>query len=523
MGVELSTFLANNQVLTLSEYQGVVPSYQMIELPKRGVDVPDIRRIYSKQGLWKELSVGIVGRAQNPLQARVTASLLDHFSEQEHDTYTALPNGKLEAPENIDILLAHLDIPLGRDKLVDRIPDDTDYIALQVKDQFGLRKNPGHLVGVTTIPERLSETSHEEVAYIARRLFFRMGIPSAIFISQAESGEISELTLVTPEGGSISIPANNYENALRELRDSLVTLEMATDLPTVEHRPTSFSLDEFESSPFPTTMITAGPRLDQMGYLRPPIKATEHTTNPKKLKLLQLYLGSQQWAEAAWLTVDPSGSILPDIGTIYMTATGGDGADKRHPTEQDVVPVGEVRGGKLQVFPVPGKETRKSSVEARELSKLIIESPKIRLKKVNGFYIPDLDGEFVTSVWAAFLHLHVGYDQVDPRLVEHLAPNINIFPYGVGCGTDLMELMSQDNARRAEEIMQYRKPLMFIWPVNRHGIIVAVPWERPIQGMDGNYHQGLETALELIDPNSYGAVRINPHNIPQFPQGIWPQ
>lgn len=497
--------------------------FETISLPLRGSLVPDIKKIYGEQGLWKEVSVGIVGTSVNETQKKVANDLLNYFSNQGHHTYTPSEDGKLKAPHDLGILLAHLDIPDEGGSLIERIPDGTRFVGVDILRQFGIRKGPGHLVGIATIPEKLSEMPHNEVTYAARRFFFRMGVPSAVFISQEKSsGKLTEFTLVTLEGGSISIPTNNYNNALQELRDSLVTLEMAYDLPTADDRSTPFSLEEFESSPSPKTMMATGVRLDQLGYLKAPITASEHTKSWAKKIAIQNYMGTQEWAEAAWLNVDPSGSTLKNIGTIYMTATGASGADKRHLTERDVVPVGEEVKGILQVFPVPGKNTRNKSVEAVELSALVRNSPKIRLKKMGEYYIPDSNGEFSTSIWSSFIHLHLGYDAVDPLLVKHLPPNIDLLPYGVGCGTNLMKKMSEDSAKRAEQIMETEKPLIFIWPVNRHGIIIGVPWGLPIKGKDGKYHQGLETALELIDPKSYGAVRIDLDNIPQFPQGIWP-
>jgi len=532
------------KILTPETYATFGRNLKPVTLPQRGLNPLDIQKIYRENGLWREVSVGAIGKTSDPIQAKVVNDLLQSFHDQGHEVFRPSEEGKLRnAPKSINLLFAHLNIPYEGESLFERIPDDPNvFIGAQIKNQFGVRKTPGHLVGFATIKERLSEMSHQEVVDIDRR------------------------TVLTPEGGAISIPVNgSYENAIIELRDTLLTLEMAEELPTSEERSTPFSLNEFNTSPTPQKMIETGHHLDRLRYLRPPFKAREHTRVRMKLLMLDHFVGSQGWAEAAWLEVDPLGSISPGIGTVYMTATGGDGADKRDLKRSDVVPVGRVVNGKLQVFPVPGLNTKKSSVEARELKNLVDKSRKIRVRKEGNFYIPDPKGEIITSVWAAFMHLHVDYTHYDPNLVVSLDPNIGLLPFGVGCGTDLMALMSSNNAERAEALMKLDDfeaesvddlmsavpldypdrsrssiapteeimqldiqdgvfpggQIMVAWPVNRHGLILGIPWGPPILGKDGEYHQGLEAMLELIDPDSYGAVVIDRDNIPQFPQGSW--
>ena len=172
---------------------------------------------------------------------------------------------------------------------------------------------------------------------------------------------------------------------------------------------------------------------------------------------------------------------------------------------------------------MPGIGTRKKSIEGGEFTRLVKEAPRVTLRKVNGFYIPDPNGNIITSMWAAIGHGHFAYEWVDPSLILHLDQDTSRFFYGVGCGTDWMEDMSLDYISQAQLVINPydNKIVMVIWSVNRHGVAWAVPWGLPIEGKDGKYHQGMEAALELLDPESYGAIGLVPDDIPQWPRGFW--
>lgn len=505
-----------------------------IEYPRRIVPLPDIRQMLGEEGKWRKLSLFSSDQTTDPLQVQVVDALRQSFERQGHKIVVASPSGLADIADGtqIDIITKPLVIPDGEAPLLGRIPEEEAVGSLHEVANFvrvyGVRKQPGHLVGIaTTIRERLSELPHQEVVYAFRRLMLRQAAPTVVFLSRATDGSIAEMTLATPEGGSISIPCNRFDLAIDELRDSLVTLALASDVSKDDDRIGRLSLEEWRSSRSPEMLKRIGVRMDSLGMLPDIIRVEDHVTDPHWKKILNRWLGTLKYSEGAMVVVDPVGSLIPQLGTIYCTASGQGGNDKRSMTDADIVPIAGRRGETLLVYPPndPNIVTRVASVEAREFIDLVLGAPKIRLRRTNdGLYIPDSCGEIETSVIAGIGHAHIKPLSYNPRVVEYIPQDTNRCIYGSGCGTDLLADYSRYQMGRSEAMSNPNDPRSIVlWPVNRHGVVWLALWRNPVDARDGRRVQGLEASLEMMDPaRGSCALGYDPYDIPQYPVGEWP-
>lgn len=504
-----------------------------IEFPQRVRPLPDIREILGREGRWRSLSLFSLGGTTDPLQAKVVEALRQSFLEQGHNMVVALPNGLADVSDRtqIDIITRPLFIPDGDAPLLDRIPKETEAGSLRevVKfvNQYGVRKQPGHLVGIATIRERLSELPHRDAVYAFRRLMLRKAAPTVIFLSRADNDNISEISLTTPEGGIISIPCSRFDLAIQELRDSLVTLALASDVSKAEDRKERLPLEEWRRSPSPGMLKRIGVRMDSLNMLPDIIRVEDHVTNQQWKRALKIWLNTLNYSEGAMVVVDPEGFLISELGTIYCTASGQGGNDKRSMTDADIVPIAGRRGEALLVRPPddPSIDTRLASVEAREFIDLVLGAPRIRLRKTDaGLLIPDAQGEIETSVIAGIGHAHIRPLSYDTSVVEYIPPDISKCLYGSGCGTDLLAEYSRDQMSHSEAISDLDDPRSIVlWPVNRHGVVWLALWRDPVQTRDGRWAQGLEASLEMMDPKRYNcALRYDPYDIPKYPVGDWP-
>lgn len=501
-----------------------------LEFPQRIGPPPDITGLYSNDGRWRELTIGFLGRPFNDGQERVARALAEGWREQRHTVFPTDEDGRLHAPSNqkIDVLVTYQNIPLGYRPLLERIPDKTIVQGVKLIPEYGERRHPGHLIGITTIPERLSEFQHDDGVTIIRRAMLRFGVPMMVFVSQdPSSGEITEITPATPEGGINSIPANNLNHAFHELRDTITTLSLTDEMPKKRDKSPKLPREEWDRSPFPNVMKRTGRWMDKLGFLPPPFGVDDHVGNPVARRIYKTWLRINQFSEGAFLVVDPEGSAIENIGTVYCSATGSEGADKRNMQDKFIVPTGVVQSdGTLQIFSVPGIQTLAESVEAREFTGMLEKAPKVRLRReqVDGqvIYLPDENGPIITSSIASIGHAHVLYDGIDPNYLEHVPPNYKRFPYGVGCGTFAMADISNDYVDRSNVVNNPNDPrTTAAWWVNKHGIIWVTTWKSPIEGRNGEPLQGMLASLALFDRQFYGTLRYNPKDIPEYPQGRW--
>ncbi len=111
----------------------------------------------------------------------------------------------------------------------------------------------------------------------------------------------------------------------------------------------------------------------------------------------------------------------------------------------------------------------------------------------------------------AGLHAHVGVSHADSTLIESIPPDRDRYPYGFGCGTDLM-------------IRRRPTPR---WPprarcTTRGDTRHYVRWPMLYQRRDGlelweptSPKRALRGLLDLFDPQVLGAVRFHPDHIDQ--------
>jgi len=95
-------------------------------------------------------------------------------------------------------------------------------------------------------------------------------------------------------------------------------------------------------------------------------------------------------------------------------------------------------------------------------------------------------------------------------VIETVPANRQLYPYGFGCGTDLMCGLAQDAARRARSINDPADPRAFVrWPMLYHGDTVLELWK------PGRAGRPLEALLDLYDPARGGAIQYTPDHIHQ--------
>jgi hypothetical protein len=446
---------------------------------------------------WKPRRVAVLG--EPPHEDRVLGpfvrQLLDAFRQQGHEVVES-------HAEDIHLMLAFGEIPRGRTRLAERIPERPLPLALTIMREFNLKRRPENLVMLVSVDERLSAMSHAEAAETARLLMARQGVPKVVFISgDPASGRLLEATTCTMEGGH---PSDATEIAQR-VRDRLVAAacahEVGADYEVVED---GLSREAWEASRTPEALVQAGRRMDQLGLLPAPKRIGGYVSE-NLARVYERYLGMKGFSEGMLFAFDPG------THTMMVTASGSWEVDKRALRRDEVVVIGGMRAGKLQVLAPQGVKPKGPSVEALEMYALVSSVPKVRLRRAApGEWRLDPTGEIEAPIVRAGIHVHVGVESADARVIESVPANRELYPYGFGCGTDLMCGLAQDAAKRSRAVSDASDLRAFVrWPMLYHGDTVLELWK------PGSAGQPLEALLDLYDPARGGAIRYTPEHIHQ--------
>ena len=179
-----------------------------------------------------------------------------------------------------------------------------------------------------------------------------------------------------------------------------------------------------------------------------------------------------------------------------LTASGSWEVDKRAMSRDDIVATAGVRDGKVEVLAPDGARPKGPSVEALEMGILLEATPTVGLREESGAWRVDPGGPRRASIVRAGIHAHVGVEAADADLIETVPANRERFPYGFGCGTDLMCEVVRDVARRSSAINDPSDPRRYVrWPMLYHGDTVIELWkpgapERPLEGLLELYERG---------------------------------
>jgi hypothetical protein len=434
---------------------------------------------------WRPRTVAVVGEPESPALRALVRELVEAFEDQGHTI----------GADNPDILLAVEEIPDGPEPLMERIPESDRPLLLRLSAKPGPR--PEHVVVLAGVSERIGDLSHEQVVEVSRAAMARLGAPKLVFCS-VDGDRVVEATFATLEGGHPS----DRERIAQSLRDRLVTAACAEEVggryDIVED---GLPAELWDATDVPEAIIEAGHRMDALGLLPPPRHVSEYVSE-RLARLYGRFLGIKGFSEGMLFAFEPAS------GTLMLTASGSWDVDKRALKREEVVPVGAIDAdGRLRVLAPEGVQPKGPSVEALEMRVLLDSVPRVRLSERDGRWDVDPDGSVEVPIVRAGIHAHVGVEAVDPSLVESLPANRRDFPYGFGCGTDLMCEVVRDVVARSEAMNDPDDPRRFVrWPMLYHGDTVVELWRpgapaRPLEG--------------LLDLYEHGAIRYTPDHITQ--------
>lgn len=443
---------------------------------------------------WRPIDVAFLDDpgVVDPVVRKFVPELLEAFREQGHRVH-------LDSDGAVDLLLGLVSIPDGPEPLRQRIPERPRPYALTLMRQYGFRKRPENLVVLVGVPERLSGRPHEEVVETARTAMARIGTPKVVFVSGTDV--LEEVTFCTMEGGH----PTDHRDPARRLRDRLVSAACAREVGgDYEVVPSALPRSVWEATRVPDALVAAGKRMDSLGLLPPPKQIAEYVS-ADLARMYRRFLGLKGFSEGMLFAVDP------ESGTTMVTASGSWDVDKRALRREEVVPLGGVEGQRVRVLAPEGVKPKGPSVEAWEVLSLLEAVPRVRVSKSSeGTWRLDPEGPVEVPLVRAGVHVHVGVTAVDASVVESLPANRQLFPFGFGCGTDLMCEVVRDVARRSRALRDPTDRRAFVrWPMLYHGDTVVELWKPSVPDTP------LEGLLDLFDPKRRGAIRYRPDHLEQ--------
>lgn len=445
---------------------------------------------------WRVCTVRVLGAVPPPSRALAAflPRLLASFTAQGHRVLTG-------GTEDADLILICGEVPDGPHPLRDRVPEQIPPPSVVLRQQHRVNVDKGHVVGLVEVPEALGDWSHADVVTAARTLMSRLGVPKAVFLTRGEPDEIREATVCTLEGGH---PTERHDLPDR-VRDRLVTGACASEVAgRYEIEPDVLAASAWHASPTPEDLAAAGARMGRLGLLPPPVRFADYVS-PQLAAMYEAYFSSKGFSEGMLFAFDPG------LDVLVVTATGGDGVDKRHLGRDDVVAVDHRAGPVLQVLAPRGRTPKAPSVEAWEIRALFAAAPTVRVgRSEGGRWMPCETGGREVPIIRSGIHAHVGVDAVDESVVETVELDRDRFPYGFGCGTDLMVEVGRDIARRSQAMNDPRDPRRYVrWHLLYHGEMAVELWK---PGIPGTPLTGL---LDQYDPTADGSVHFTPDHIHQ--------
>lgn len=446
---------------------------------------------------WRPLTVSLVSDppAGDRALSAFLPSLLEAFRSQGHRVLQ-------RAEGRVHLMLGFAEVPDGRAPLRERIPARETPLALALVREFGLPRRPENLVVLMTVQERLGDRPHVEVVEAARTAMARVGAPKVVFLSvDRRAGTVLEATYCTLEGGH----PTDRERIAERLRDRLVTMASAVEVGgRYEVLAGAIPAAVWEATRTPEAVVEAGHRMDRLGLLPPPRRILEYV-EPRLSRIYERFFGLKGFSEGMIFAFDP------DTGTTMVTASGSWDVDKRALRREEVIPLGSLRDGRLEVLAPEGVRPKGPSVEAWEVVSLLESVPRVRLSRSpSGAWILDPAGPVEAPIVRAGIHAHVGVTAVDEAVVETVPANRRLFPYGFGCGTDLMCEVARDAAARSRAIGDPDDPRAYVrWPMLYHGDTTVELWKPGVPSTP------LEGLLDLYDPARTGAIRFTSDHLEQ--------
>ncbi|WPO70374.1 hypothetical protein [Streptomyces sp. KN37] len=437
---------------------------------------------------WRPLVVQVAGDthlADRALDVFVR-QLITAFEEQGH-TVVESSHG------DVDLLLIVTHIPEGPQSLPERIPEQSPPLSARMCAELGLRVGSRRTVVIAQVPERLADLSHTEVVEIGRTAMGRTAAPRVVLVNR----DGREATLCTLEGGH----PTETEDLADRIRDRLVTAACARDVgDQYDVVPDALPAAAWATSPTPGHLKAAGRRMGRLGLLPEPVRIDRYVSDALAT-LYREYLGWKRLSEGMLFLYDP------DLDAVVVTASGSWDVDKRDLRENEVTVLHpHPRDGRLQVLAPEGIDPKGPSVEAWEVCALLSAVPTVRLgRSATGHWVPDPHGERTAPLIRGGVHAHVGVSRADAAVIESVLPNRELYPYGFGCGTDLMADVAADTVARSSAVNDATDPRLYArWPMLYHGEMAVELWkpglpEQPLQGLLDAYAHSVRYTPDHVD------------------------
>jgi hypothetical protein len=441
---------------------------------------------------WRPLNVAFVGEHRaSARMAEYQSQLLESFRDQGHNIVTT-------SAADIDLLIDVAMIPDGPEPLVQRIPERSQPLMLTVMKDYQLKRRPHNLIVLVGVDESLGSWSHVDVVSTARVAMGKIGSFKVVFVSGSGSDEVTYCTL---EGGH---PTETHAK-VNGLRDRLVASASAREVGgQFDVINDAISQATWSATQIPDEIVRAGHRMHQLGLLPRPQKISDYVS-PRMARVYERYLGLNGFSEGMLFAVDPL------TGTTMVTASGSWDVDKRALHRDEVTALSGIVGGRVQVHAPVGIRPKGPSVEALEVLSLLEAVPRIRLSRdgSNGWRL-DPSGEIEVPIIRSGIHAHVGVAFADDSLVETIEPDRQLYPYGFGCGTDLMCEVARSTVARSSAINDPKDRRRYVrWPMLYHGEMVVELWK---EGAENVTFEGL---LDLFDGAKGKAIRFRSDHVDQ--------
>lgn len=431
-----------------------------------------------------------------------------------------------EPTRDSDIILAFHSIPAGDSPIEERMAEVEPLVVLQVRDRYDLEGLHPNLVLVVSVTDDLAALPHVEVESVARMAMGRIGAFKVLFIkTDRETGAADYYVFATIEGGHPTIDRSDPD-CFDELRDRLVTHACAKEAGGYTPLRNAIPQAGWEACRTVDYLTDVGRQLGALGHLDPPVDAAQWISEGRA-QLVRFLLGWQRQAPGAIIAFAPDLKV-PDeyrsptfTGVPIVTCTGREEVDKTNMQRDEVVAV-SLRDGTLYAFGVEGQRLKAPSIEGDELVGGMLASPTVRLAEHPDGYVIDPDGDIVVPRIWAIVHTHRGVEEVRPirvggrevQVVEHIRPNVEAFPYAVGCGKDMMFDISRDGMARSAAADPDSPAIIGMFDVANHGTNFFL-YCAPRPGTQVIPRNPFENFLALVDPDGYAAIKLTTE-VPQF-------
>jgi len=423
--------------------------------------------------------------------AEFQSQLLDSFRDQGHTIVTT-------NEADIDLLIDNAMIPDGPEPLLQRIPERSQPLMLTVMKDYQLKRRPHNLVVLVGVDESLGSWSHVDVVSTARVAMGRIGSFKIVFVSGSGAEEVTYCTL---EGGH---PTETHAK-VDGLRDRLVASASAREVGgRFDVNNDAITQAVWNATNIPDEIVRAGHRMHQLGLLPQPQKISDYVSH-RMARVYERYLGLRGFSEGMLFAVDPL------TGTTMVTASGSWDVDKRALHRDEVTALSGIDEGRVQVQAPFGVRPKGPSVEALEVLSLLDAVPRVRLSPdgANGWRL-DPNGQTEVPIIRSGIHAHIGVSSADDAVVETVEPDRKNYPYGFGCGTDLMCEVARNTVERSSAINNPKDRRRYVrWPMLYHGEMVIELWK---EGAENVTFEGL---LDLFDNAKSNAIKFRSDHVDQ--------